>query len=66
MDVISLSELLREAEVHHGEYEPIAPKHHWWDWYGAYIVAREEGKPSAEAAKAAGLHMEELRARAQK
>ncbi len=29
MDVESLTELLREAEQHHVEYEPTAPKHHW-------------------------------------
>ena len=31
-DVATLKELLQEAEVHHGEYEPTAPKHHWSDW----------------------------------
>src|SRR5215467_7884153 len=29
MDVPTLTELLRETEKHHGEYEPTAPKHHW-------------------------------------
>ena len=27
MDVDKLTELLREAEEHHGQYEPTAPKH---------------------------------------
>jgi catechol 2,3-dioxygenase-like lactoylglutathione lyase family enzyme len=56
-DVATLTELLRETEEHHGEYEAAAPKHHWSDWYAAYIVARERGKTSEEAAKAAALHM---------
>jgi len=57
-DVASLTELLREAEEHHGKYEPTAPKHHWSGWYAAYIVARERGKIPDEAAKDAALHME--------
>ena len=44
LDVATLTELLRETEERHGEYEPTAPKHHWSDWYAAYIVARERGK----------------------
>jgi catechol 2,3-dioxygenase-like lactoylglutathione lyase family enzyme len=58
LDVASLTELLRETEKHHGEYEPTAPKHHWSDWYAAYIVARERGRTPEEAAKDGALHME--------
>ena len=61
LDVSTLTELLRETEEHHGEYEPTAPKHHWSDWYAAYIVARERGRTPEEAAKDAALHMENLR-----
>jgi hypothetical protein len=64
VDVATLTELLREAEEHHGEYEPTAPKHHWSGWYAAYIVAREHGKTPDEAAKGAALHMEGTRAQA--
>jgi catechol 2,3-dioxygenase-like lactoylglutathione lyase family enzyme len=60
-DVATLTELLREAEEHHGEYEPTAPKHHWSGWYAAYIVARERGRAPDEAAKDAALHMEGAR-----
>jgi catechol 2,3-dioxygenase-like lactoylglutathione lyase family enzyme len=60
-DVATLTELLREAEEHHGEYEPTAPKHHWSGWYAAYIVARERGRIPEEAAKDAGFHMESAR-----
>ena len=57
-DVAELTELLRETEAHHGEYEPKAPKHHWSGWYAAYIVARERGATAEEAVKAATLHLE--------
>jgi catechol 2,3-dioxygenase-like lactoylglutathione lyase family enzyme len=50
-DVATLTELLRETEEHHGQYEPTAPKHHWSGWYAAYIVARQDGKTPEEAAK---------------
>jgi len=60
-DVATLTELLREAEEHHGKYEPTAPKHHWSTWYAAYIVARERGRAPEEAAKDAALHLEGAR-----
>ena len=49
LDVATLTELLREAETRHGDYERAAPKHHWSDWYAAYIVARERGRTTEEA-----------------
>jgi catechol 2,3-dioxygenase-like lactoylglutathione lyase family enzyme len=58
LDVATLTELLRETEQHHGEYEPTAPKHHWSGWYAAYIVARQDGMTSEEAARDAKLHVE--------
>ena len=58
MDVTRLTGLLREAEEHHGRYEPTAPPHHWSDWYAAYIVARDQGRTPDEAAAEAGHHME--------
>jgi len=57
-DLATLTDLLREAEAHHGEYEPTAPKHHWSGWYGAYIVARERGRTPDEAVKDATRHIE--------
>ncbi len=56
-DVATLSDLLREAEEHHGIYEATAPKHHWSTWYAAYIVARERGRTAEDAAKDAALHL---------
>jgi catechol 2,3-dioxygenase-like lactoylglutathione lyase family enzyme len=60
-DVATLTELLREAEEHHGSYEASAPKHHWSGWYAAYIVARERGKTADDAVKDAALHMQGAR-----
>src|SRR5215203_2027796 len=55
-DVATLTNLLRETEERHGEYEPAAPKHHWSEWYAGYIVARQRGKtPEQAAADAARL-----------
>ena len=61
IDVPTLTELLQETEKHHGEYEATAPKHHWSDWYAAYIVARGRGRTPEEAAKDGALHMERTR-----
>lgn len=61
MDVTTLTRFLREAEERHGGYEASAPKHHWSDWYAAYVIARERGRTPEEAAKAAALHTEEAR-----
>ena len=58
IDLPTLTELLRETEQRHGQYEPTAPKHHWSGWYAAYIVARENGRTPDEAAKDAALHIE--------
>jgi catechol 2,3-dioxygenase-like lactoylglutathione lyase family enzyme len=61
VDVATMTDLLREAETHHGRYEPTAPKHHWSDWYAPYIVARERGKSSEDAVKDATFHLEGTR-----
>src|SRR5262245_42372665 len=61
IDVATLSDLLREAEGRHGEYEPKGPKHHWSDFYSAYIVARERARTPDEAAKDAAAHIERTR-----
>jgi hypothetical protein len=58
MDVTKVAVLLREAEEHHGQYEPTAPPHHWWDWYAAFIVAREQGRTPEQSATDAAHHME--------
>ncbi len=66
MDIAALTELLRETEQHHGQYEASAPKHHWSGWYAAYMVARQSGRTPDDAERDAALHMEErARERAQ-
>jgi catechol 2,3-dioxygenase-like lactoylglutathione lyase family enzyme len=57
VDVPSLTELLKETEEHHGDYEKKAPKHHWSGWYAAYVVARVQGKTPDEAEEEAALHL---------
>lgn len=59
LDVATLTDLLHEAEKHHAEYEPTAPKHDWADWYAAYIVARQEGKTPEEGARDGKVHIEQ-------
>jgi len=61
LDVATLSPLLREAEERHGSYEAIAPKHHWSEWYAPYLVARQRGRTSEEAAKDAAVRAEAIR-----
>ena len=58
LDVATLTELLQETEKRHGEYEPIGPKHHWSQWYAAYMVARQQGKTPEEAATHGAEHIE--------
>jgi hypothetical protein len=59
MDVATLTDLLREAEEHHGPYEATAPKHDWSVFYAAYINAREQGSSPDAAASAAARHTDE-------
>jgi catechol 2,3-dioxygenase-like lactoylglutathione lyase family enzyme len=58
VDIPTLTDLLREAEQRHGEYEATAPKHHWSGWYAAYIVAREQGKSPEEAYNQGVRHLQ--------
>ncbi|KRF42130.1 bleomycin resistance protein [Terrabacter sp. Soil811] len=60
MDVSVLAVLLREAEEHHGPYEAAAPKHHWSDWYAAYITARQGGRTTDQAVDEASRALERL------
>ena len=56
-DVASLAELLEETSIHHGDFEAIAPPHNWWDWYSAYIDARQRGAGPEASEKAADAYM---------
>jgi catechol 2,3-dioxygenase-like lactoylglutathione lyase family enzyme len=57
-DVAALADLLRDAEEHHGRFEPTAPKHSWADWYAPYIVARRLGRTPDEAYRDATAALE--------
>lgn len=64
IDVPTLTAVLREAETRHAEYETIAPKHHWSEWYGAYVAARVQGESPTAAAAQAAARVESLNPRA--
>ena len=61
MEVAALADLLHETAEQHGSFEAVAPPHDWWDWYAAYMPARESGSTPAEAAAAAGRYMSEVK-----
>jgi len=60
-DVGALAELLHETADHHGAYEAVAPPHDWWDWYAAYMDARQRGNTPEAAAAAAGRYMADVK-----
>ena len=61
MDVASLAALLQETAEHHGSFEAVAPSHDWWDWYAAYLDARQGGSTPEQATEAAGRYMAEVK-----
>jgi hypothetical protein len=61
MDVAALADLLHETSERHGHFEAVAPPHDWWDWYAAYMDARESGSAPDEASEAAGRYMAEVK-----
>ena len=61
MDVASLADLLHETAERHGSFEAVAPPHDWWDWYAAYMDARQSGSSPDEADAAAARYMAEVK-----
>jgi hypothetical protein len=61
MNVADLADLLRETALRHGEFEAVAPPHNWWDWYAAYIDARQTGSSPDQASAAAGRYMADVK-----
>jgi hypothetical protein len=61
MTIEALAELLHETAERHDPYEQAAEPHHWWDWYAAYIVARDQGRTADEAVAEATAHPEGAR-----
>ena len=60
-DVAPLAALLHETSEHHDRFEKAAPAHDWWDWYAAYLSAREQGSSTDEADLAADRYMAEVK-----
>jgi catechol 2,3-dioxygenase-like lactoylglutathione lyase family enzyme len=60
-DSAARAQLLHETSIQHGAFEAVAPPHDWWDWYAAYMDAREQGSSADEAAAAAGRYMAEVK-----
>jgi hypothetical protein len=61
MDVATLAGLLKETSELHGPFEAAAPPHDWWDWYAAYLDARQHGSSSDDAVAAAGRYMADVK-----
>ena len=61
MDVAALAELLHETSERHGAFEAVAPPHDWWDWYAAYMDARQNGSTPDDASIAADGYMAEVK-----
>ena len=60
-DVAARAALLKDTAIHHGSFEAVAPPHDWWDWYAAYMLARQAGNGEDEAAAAANRYMAEVK-----
>jgi hypothetical protein len=61
MDVSVLAQLLHETAERHDSYERVAPPHDWWDWYAAYLDARQRGSTPEDASAAAVRYMAEVK-----
>ena len=46
---------------HHDTFAKEAPPHEWWDWYAAYIQARQQGVTPEQASAAADCDMAEVK-----
>ncbi len=61
MEIADLAALLEETSVRHGAFEAITPAHDWWDWYAAYMDARQHGSSPEDSAAAAGRYMADVK-----
>jgi hypothetical protein len=61
MDVTSLADLLHETAERHGTFEASTPPHDWWDWYAAYMDARQSGSTPDAASDSAGRYMADVK-----
>jgi hypothetical protein len=60
MTTAELAELLHETSIRHGAFEAVTPPHNWWDWYAAYMNAREHGEEPDDASASANRYMDEV------
>jgi len=60
-DVAARAALLKDTATHHGSFEAVAPPHDWWDWYAAYLSARQQGASPDQADAAADRYMAEAK-----
>jgi hypothetical protein len=61
MEVSELAELLHETSLRHGVFEAAAPPHDWWDWYAAYMTARQAGSKPDDASASANQYMADVK-----
>jgi len=61
MSIQELADLLHETSERHDPFEKSAEPHDWWDWYAAYMDARQSGESSEEASASAGRYMAEVK-----
>lgn len=61
LDAPKLADRLLETSERHGAFEAVAPPHNWWDWYAAYMEAREQGANPYDAATIATTYMAEVK-----
>jgi catechol 2,3-dioxygenase-like lactoylglutathione lyase family enzyme len=60
-DTAALAGLLHETADRHAAFEKVAPPHNWWDWYAAYLDAREDGSTPEASSAAAGRYMADVK-----
>ena len=60
-EVAELADLLHETSERHGRFEAVAPPHDWWDWYAAYMHARQAGEEPDAAAASADRYMADVK-----
>jgi catechol 2,3-dioxygenase-like lactoylglutathione lyase family enzyme len=59
--IADLADRLLETSLRHDFFEKAAPPHHWWDWYAAYMDARQSGSDTPNAEAAADRYMAEVK-----
>lgn len=60
MAVAALAELLPETVEYRDQYEKTNATLSWWNWYAAYMNAREHGSTQEHASGVAGRYMDEV------